>query len=229
MKIKSALVTQLSGSIGGMTGYGGKTGLILRPRTMPVDPGTGAQVQVRNFMGQLASAWVSTLTDTQRTAWETYAGNVQVPGRLGDPQNLDPLPMFIRCNVPRLLNGYPQVDDAPVIFDLGTFTPPVITISAATGDMSVAFTAGDIWVGQDDAGMIVQASRQQNPTVNFFKGPYLTAGTVDGDLALPPSSPATIAAPFGVTQDNKVFVRTSVTYADGRLTTAVRDEVVVAA
>lgn len=220
MLVKGVL-TQMSGSLGGITASHNRGGMYLRARTIPTDPSSFFQQSVRSLLGQLANLWQNTLTLAQRTAWDTYAANIVVTNPLGDPTNLTGFQHYIRSNVPRVQAGFPRVDDGPTIFDIGDFTAPSLSVSAGN-TLSVAFTVGDDWVGEDDAALLVLASRQVAPTINFFKGPYRLAGSIDGDSVTPPTSPASVTSPFTYAAGNKAFLATRVTRADGRLSQIVR-------
>jgi hypothetical protein len=124
--------------------------------------------------------------------------------------------MYNRCNVPRLQAGLPRVDDAPTIFTLPDFTLPVATVTAPT-TLFIAFETGDDWVDEDDAALLVYASRPQSVGINFFKGPFRLAGSVLGDNGTPPTSPATLVYPFSCATGQKCFLEACVTRADGRL------------
>lgn len=229
MKFKSALVTQASGSVGGMTASHNKGGMYLRARATPVNPSSSAQVAIRNYMSQLTTRWQETLTQANRDAWTTYAGNVLLPDRLGESRNVGGLGMFIRGNVPRLQAGLPIVDAGPTTFDLGTFTDPVPTITAGSpATSSLVITNTDDWANEDDAAMLIYASREQSPSINFFKGPYRFGDTIDGDSVTPPTSPATPTLPFAGTAGNTMFLQVRVTRADGRLSPVSRFRSVIA-
>lgn len=219
MKIKSALFTEASGSLGGLTASRNRGGQYLRARAIPVNPNTPQQQAIRGFVANLTSLWNSTLSAAQRTSWDEYALNVPLPDPLGEPRNVGGLAMYVRSNVPRLQAALPRVDTGPEVFNLGPFTNPVFaTFAAATQDFQVTFDNTDAWANEDDSAMLVLGSRPQNDAINFFKGPYRFAGSIDGDAATPPTSPATIVNPFVFGVGQRVFVQARVSRADGRLT-----------
>lgn len=222
MKFKPILGDQLSGSLAGITASHNAGGTYFRQRSIPVNPSTVFQQAVRNAMGLLASRWVSVLSVDQRAAWETYSENVPIVDKLGDPINVGGLPMYQRSNVPRRQAGLGLVDDAPTIFNLGDFTTPSVVASALPDTLSVTFDDTDAWANEDDASMLVYGSRPQNVSINFFKGPYRLAGSIDGDAVTPPTSPAVLNSAFPFALGNKVFCQYRVTRADGRLSTAQR-------
>lgn len=230
MKIKSQLVTQMSGSLGGITGSHNKGGLYLRARSIPVNPNSAAQQAVRNALSSLVNLWTGTLTAAKRAAWETYAANVPKTDTLGDTLQLSGQQWYIGANVPRLQASLARVDDAPTVFNRGNTDETIaITASEATQLMSVAFDDTLAWADEDGSSLLVYASRPQNASINYFKGPYRFAGQIDGDSGTPPTSPTTIAVPFPVVEGQQIFVATAITRADGRLTSRQRFPVAVAA
>lgn len=217
MLFKSTILGQASGSLAGLTASRNKGGAYLRQRALPTNPNTPSQQDVRALFAQLAVSWTSVLTAVQRDAWANYALNSPIINRVGDAKPIPALAMYVRCNVPRLQAGLPRVDDAPTTFGLADFTPPTITsITAATGVMIVAFTAGDEWTTAADGGLLVLASRAQGVGINYFKGPYQFAGLVEG-AATPPTSPQNITLPFAVAVGQFTFLQFRVTLPDGRL------------
>ena len=208
----------LSGSLGGITATHGKGGPAFRVRSIPTNPNTPQQQTVRTATADLTVRWQDTLTAAQRTAWEDYAANVPLPNAIGDSRNVPALSMYVRSNVSRIQAGLARQDDAPIIFNLGAFTEPVInSITGATDLLELAFASSDPWDDEDDSAMLVYTSRPQNPTIVFFKGPYRFAAAILGNSVTPPTNPASIALAFGATAGQRVFVRVTVTRSDGRL------------
>lgn len=217
MLIQSAVMTAGSGSLGGLTASHNAGGLYLRARVVPTNPNTAAQNVVRTAVADLVNLWQGTLTQVQRDAWDSYAAAVPLMGPLGSPRTVSGLNMYVRANVPRIQSGEPRVDDGPTILNLGSFTAVSVPIaSAASDDLGFIFTNTDDWANEDDAAMLVYQGRPQNPTINFFRGPYRLAGVVQGDGTTPPTSPAALTAPFTFSAGQKVFTRVVVSRADGR-------------
>ena len=220
MKFKSQIFTAVSGSVGGLTFAKNKGGLYTRARAIPTNPNTPAQVAARDALSTLVDAWTNILAESQRDAWRTYAANTPVVDVFGDPKLLTGQQMYLRSNQPRVRAGVPRVDPGPTIFNLGTFTTISIAISAAApNDIIVTFTTGDAWANVDGGFLFIGASRQQNQSISFFKGPFRQAGTIFGD-PVPPTSPKTIVSDFPYALANKAFVTARAGQADGRLSTA---------
>lgn len=222
MKFKSAIFTQVSGSTGGATFAHNSGGLYMRSRTIPTNPNSPQQQTVRTAMGELSNQWNDTLTQAQRDAWNLYAINVPLTDVLGGTHLTSGIAMYVRSNVPRIQAGLGTLDAAPTIFNLGAFSEPTYTVTApSTG--SLAFVGSDDWVSEDNAAMLLYASRPQNPSIEFFKGPYRFAGLVAGEVASPPTSPESIGTPFVTVAGQKLFYRVRVSRGDGRLSADFRN------
>ena len=218
MKFKGTFVEQLSGSLAAITASHNKFGTYLRTRAVPTNPNSPAQAQVRQIFGQLATLWSTVLTQLQRDAWTTYAANVTVLDPLGESINLTPMNMYIRSNTSRVQNGLTRIDDGPTEFNKGDFTLPTITSIVTPDTLTLAFESTDAWADEDNAAMLLYASRQQGPGIVFFRGPYRKTNVqILGDSVTPPTNPAVIALPFVGAVGNTIFMRINVTRADGRL------------
>lgn len=214
MLFKSGLITQASGSVGGITFARNRGGLYIRARSIPVDPNTTQQQEIRAAFGSLVNRWINTLTAGQRATWNIYAANVPLTGPLGDPVTVSGQNHYVRSNVPRIQLITTIIDDAPLIFDTGTLSPVTITnLSAAVQQFDVNFTDLDGW-NLANGHLVLQHSRPVNPTINFFRGPYRHAGSVNGVAVSPVTKPTV----FVVAEAQRVFFRVRATYPDGRLT-----------
>lgn len=218
MLYKSALVTSASGSVGGMTASHNKGGLYLRARTIPVNPNTEFQQVVRSAMRDLTARWVEVLTSSQREDWDIYGGLVPIPNALGDPVEQSGISAYTRSNIPRIQNVLPVVDDAPTTFTLGSFTDPSsLVVSEAAQTLAFEFGDSDAWVDEDDSSLLIQISRPQNQSINFFNGPYRITDSIDGSSTVPPTSPTTVPLSFAAVEGQRIFYRFRVSRADGRL------------
>lgn len=217
MLIKSGIIASGSGSIGGMTLSHNRGGMYLRARAIPTDPASAYQQAVRTAFGNASARW-ATITQTQRDAWETYAAAVPVVNALGDPVYLSGQQMYVRCNAARVSAGLSAVDNGPTVYSADSLSPVSIAATETGLTLTVTFADSDGWVNEDDAALIVYGSRQQGPTINWFRGPYRLAGRIDGDGTTAPTSPdASLDNPFAMTTDNLVFFRVLSVRADGRI------------
>lgn len=216
MKFYSQVYSSVSGSVGGLTYAHNQGGMYARGRAIPTNPNSVQQQALRNAMGILTTAWNQTLTVAQRLAWSVFATNVPLLDRLGQSRTISALAWYIKANSIRLQSGLTRIDAAPVVFELATLTLPVLTLTPASGSASLAFTNTDAWAGEVGGALLVYASRPQNPSINYFNGPYRYAGRVNGAVS-PPTTPATITLPF-VTgpAGSQLFMKVVAVRADGR-------------
>lgn len=230
MKFKSQIATQVSGSVGGTTYARNKGGMYMRARGIPVNPSTPEQQAVRNATSQLSARWSDTLTDAQREAWGVYATNVPLIDTLGDSRTVSGMNMYVRSNVIRLQVGLARIDTAPANYTLPTFNVTSVTADDAdgTGNVSIAYSAGDAWATAVGGALIVYTSRPQSPGITFFKGPYRYAGRVNG-AGTPPVSPQVIIPAFSLAGEggNALFVAIRCVTPDGRLSGTQRFRTIV--
>lgn len=216
MKFTSALMTAASGSLKGIVASHNRGGAYLRGRVIPVNPASTFQQTIRNALSTLQTRFLSTVTAAQRAAWATYAENTPITNKLGATVKLTANQWYVACNSLRLQASVAIVDAGPTVFGLPTLTLPVPTIVAAGTTVSVAYTNTDAWANEVGGELLVFASRSQNATINFFKGPYRFAGKVNG-AGTPPTSPAVITLPFVIGPvGSKMFFRFVALRADGR-------------
>lgn len=235
MKYKSAMTTQASGSVDGMTASHNRFGRYLRSRAIPVNPATTRQSVVRQAFTSLALLWRS-LTAAQRQGWEDYAANTPVLDVLGDAITLTGLNWYIRTNVPRMQAdlvlipgggiGTPLgvIDDAPAtpgLASLGDAMAPQANVGDQ--DIDVTFDPAATWAANAGGILLVFTSRALSVGVNFFKGPWRLEGAIEGSatplvppLAVPYSGAFGFSgwAPFAV--GDRLFVRFQAQTADGR-------------
>lgn len=221
---------QRSGSLGATVYSRNRFGQYLRPRSVPVNPNTDRQNVVRTILRQLAIAWNQDLSAAQRDGWKTYGDNVAMLNKFGDPVYLTGLNHYVRSNCGILQVGGSRVDDAPTTYNLGDSEQALaVSASEATQELSVTFDDQLDWCDEDGAAELVYCGQPQNPSHTFFGGPWRLAGSIDGDSVSPPTTPATIAAPFTFVEGQRIWVRTRIIRADGRLSEFARVSFLAAA
>jgi len=214
-------VVQMSGSIAGTTHARNRFGNYARARTKPVNPKSSRQCAARITVMYLAEQWRELpMTDDMRGAWETYAASVDWLNKLGETVKLTGFNMFVRGNAALASVGGTLVTDGPTDLGLPPGDPTLAADgSAATGLVSITFDDGFSWVGEDGAYLSIEMGVPQNPTRNFFGGPWRNAGSIAGDAVTPPTSPATVTAPFTLIEGQKVWCRAKIIRADARVST----------
>ncbi len=200
MLFKSQVFTQVSGSIGGTTFSHNRAGMYTRARSIPVNPNSLFQNQVRAGMSAAVMAWMA-MQPAYRQEWNNYGANVPTTNKLGDEIFLTGQNWFIAQDtarqqlVTKLGATLPLREEGPTSFDRGDFTTPLATVTAIAG-ISVAFVAGDDWANEDNAALCIFQGRPQNISRNFYNGPWRLIGFVPGDGTTPPTSPEVIGTAF---------------------------------
>ena len=217
-------VVQISGSIAGTTHARNRFGNYIRPRTKPVDPKSARQTAARLLVIMLAEQWREPpMTDTIRGVWDTYAAAVAMKNRLGQEVHLTGFNHFVRSNAARIAAGLDMVTDGQTSLGLPNADPTfAVEGSEASGELSITFDNTLDWAGETGGALSVEFCTPQNPTRNFFGGPFRNAGSVLGDDTTPPTSPATMDAPFSLVELQKSVCRARVIRLDARVSTHFR-------
>lgn len=107
-----ALITELTGSIGGITFQRNSSGNIARLKpNMPVNSSVNQQVQ-QNYLSQLISAW-SNLSAANKTSWEVFAAAHDHINEFGETKVLNGFQWFLSCNLNLLLTSQATISAAP--------------------------------------------------------------------------------------------------------------------
>lgn len=216
MKYVSALVTAAAGKVRGLVASHNKGGTYFRGRTIPVNPNTPAQANARNRVSLLISRFRAVLASSSRASWNVFAANTSVIDSLGNSMLLTGPNWYVKSNSIRQQGGLSTIDNASTIFALSTLSPVSGTVTAGGTAVTIGFAGGDDWNGNSvTAGLNIYASRPQNGTVNYFKGPFQFAGRISSTSAV--AATASLALPFASgTSGQRQFFRGVATSADGR-------------
>lgn len=200
-----AMVSNISGSVGGTTFARNRGGAYARNRTVGLNPKSPFQFGVRTQFGGLAQAWGQELTEAQRQQWESYAEATPIINRVGDERKLSGINMFAGNNSLILEVGGTRVDDGPVNPGVGSTFSLGVTIDAAANTYTVTDPGGIAVLPPQGRGLLIQFSRPQSPGVNFFSGPFRKAGgfVIDDLNVLPTDEPL----PFPVEAGQALFMR----------------------
>lgn len=186
-KIVSPVWSTIRGSIAGTTYFPNQYGqIIARQRTTPVNPGTLRQTQMRGAFGVAAVQWRS-LTQVQRDAWNDYAatcafgypqGYYYIPGREMFVRNIGTtIYLRTRGEYTAAIDPTAPTWNFPSFGLLDTVDP-----SASQTGFTVQAQVGGPFL---DGLMYGWVSRAVNPTVNFWKGPFLTETLVSNSHTFP--------------------------------------------
>jgi hypothetical protein len=206
-----------SGKLGALVASRNRGGQYLRARVTPVNPSTSFQQAVRNFFRTLVNLWQGTLTQVQRDAWETYAGNVTVTDTLGDQRNRTGQNWYIGNNTVRLQVGLARVDAAPTSYDTGDTGIAQMTLTSTTagsltlGTPPVGWTTGTGTAGSETLCLYV--SDAFSDSRNFLKVPMRLAGTLTS-----PNTVGSFTLPSPIAgSNNQCAWQYRIARSDGRL------------
>lgn len=177
--IKSTILAAISGSINGTTFSRNGGGAYARNRSIPTNPGTDRQDNVRTSLASLAQAWRDTLTDTQRALWINYGASQSVTNRLGDTIKLSGIAAFQRVNLFRLSTLATSMLTEPPASGLNpnpapTFVGATVTqVSASPPELNVDLANAPA-TGYSFA---YYYSGPISPGIKFYRGPYLAHST----------------------------------------------------
>lgn len=193
MKIQTSLGGEMSGSLGGITASHNRGGAYLRRRSIPTNPNSTRQQQIRTFFGAGVQAWTQTLTPLQRQDWRDYAAAVPRTDSLGNQYFMTGQQAFISSRTMQQLAGQTPVSAAPLVLDTGVPVTDVIPEETGVEDdggtprfHSSVFFGGPRGVAGD---LLIFAGIPQSPGRTFYKGPYQLAAIEELDTTGDPVAP----------------------------------------
>lgn len=138
MLIRMGMGGQLSGSVAGVVASHNRGGQYLRNRSIPVNPNTVRQTEVRSAFASASFFW-RTLTDAQRGGWISYAAGTPRLNRLGESITLSGHMWYAAVNGFLGSAGQPGTATAPPSPGLSTLgASQAVTASAATQELTLA-------------------------------------------------------------------------------------------
>lgn len=192
--ILSTMLAQISGSIAGATYARNRFGMYARSRSNPVNPATPAQAAVRSYFSEAIEAWRDA-TPSRRLAYETFAAGTPVINKVGQAVYLTGAQWWVSywslyrqggltpaqaaaADVPFTTGFAPPAVLADPDTDLGSEPTTGLIDNDSTGTtanvLKVDWSAISNLDSANDLVAILQCSAPQWPTINFFKGPWLT-------------------------------------------------------
>lgn len=124
----SSIVAAISGPIGGQTFVNAKTGIIVRPRTYRRPNHSAALLSQQSIFANTVRRW-RTLTDLQKSAWQSLAQNFPRTNRIGQASPATAFQTFAQTNMLSRSFLGPDLDDPPTETNPQT---PILTDAIAT-------------------------------------------------------------------------------------------------
>jgi hypothetical protein len=220
------IASDIRGSIGGVVYSRNGGGAYAKQRVKPTNPNTSGQQIARSIISSMFAAW-SLLTALVRTGWATYAKNVTLPNRLGDPINLSGYNMYTRTRAITELLGIAMPANAPTTYSLAEQDSTLAVVADGAADtLSITFDNLLGWANEVGGKLLIYQGVPQNPTVNSYDGPFRYAGCISGAVSAP-TAPQVISSVYNITEGQRCFVQARILRADGRLSTPFKTECLV--
>jgi hypothetical protein len=189
-----------SGSYAGQTSSRNRFGQYVRNRSVPVNPNSVPQGNVRARLSNNAAAWRA-LTDVQREGWISLGLSITRTDSLGQTYNLTGFQAYCLINNNNLAAGNAITSAAPAIVDPGTLLTATVTLTAAA--FSIAYTATPLATG---VRLFAFASPQRSAG-RYFEGDYRLIAVSTAAQASPLVLTTAYAARLGTpVVGNKVFI-----------------------
>jgi hypothetical protein len=193
MKVTSALLTTMSGKLGGAVASKARGGIqYFRALVTPSNPRSTDQTRARLILNRLSAAWRSTLTSVQRDGWTALAND--------EESGID---VYVGNNSQLVTGGDAAVATAPA-----SRTIPVDPFAAFALDVSaktIGFTPGN---ADGDWVCNAYATAPQSASRNARQFPYRLVGQSPVDaveaktIPIPADHPA-----FSITVGSIVYVK----------------------
>ena len=131
-------ITELIGSIGGITFQRNASGTIARLKPKPPVNPSQDQSNQQHLLGSLVSTW-PTLSPVEKTSWDDFATAHNHFTPWGEEKVLNGYQWFISCNANLLIAGEAIINTAPAFTSV---TPPTaFTLTAAAGSLKLIWAA----------------------------------------------------------------------------------------
>lgn len=209
-----------SGKLGPAVASRNKGGQYLRSRVVPsgATP-TPQQEVIRNAVRSVAPSW-SSLSQSNRDAWNVYGQNVPTTDVLGDTIQLSGQNWFIGCNTLRTQLVQEQVIKGPTTFDRGgvDFTGTTVLLGATTGTLTLGTPVEDFDLVAGDV-IAVYGGRDYGVGRSKYFGSFQLATIVSGTES---GTDFVFDLPFAHTATNNMAFNLVVSRSDGRYTTPSR-------
>lgn len=178
-----ALLTNISGSVGGSTFQVNRYGWSLKNKQSGVNPNSSQQNFTKASMRVLLSAWTN-LSDADRKSWVDYAAAFKITTKFDSGIALSGFNLFLKYNLLYQLSNHNLAD----IFNSVTLYKPAVDGAdiSLTGSGTSEMLLNTTWSVSDNAWFVNYYFTKPLPaSVNFFKTNtkfVIRANNVDGSL-----------------------------------------------
>jgi len=199
-----------SGSFAGFTHSHNRAGQYRRNRRAPVQPlGTGRRAFIRAALTSASQGW-SGLTDLQRASWSSFADDHPLTDGLGQSFKLMGQQMYVRVGVNLLNSSASLPTDPPSDLDAGTLSGVVLTATAGTPALSLAYAVSPT------TGKLLFAWSPPMSAGRSFNGRWWQSDALAASTASPLDALSKYTSEFGtLIAGQKLFCKVTPVSADG--------------
>lgn len=180
-KIKfGMMMTDARGKLGGQVFSKNRGGSYVRTKVTPSNPRTLAQMESRNILGTVSSAW-NGLTVAQRASWNSAVDEFKRTDVFGDLKTPSGKNLFTRLNKNLEQAGLAMLTLAPAKEEIAPITATAVVIDIASG--AITFTD----MAAVPAGMVAQISATPSLSagISYVKNQfrvidYVASGPITG-------------------------------------------------
>jgi len=172
-----ALITNIAGSIGGVTFQCNSSGAIAKLRSRSNKSSTPDQVARHSVLANLVSLW-STLSAVQQTAWNAIAAaNVHI-SPWGESKQLNGYQWFISCNSNNILCGYAIILAAPAYASIAP--PNTFSLGISATNFNINIATG--WNPGTDKILIYASPPMRQTSINLRRNLLLLTSYTGGNI-----------------------------------------------
>lgn len=220
MLFRGSFVSDVRGSLGGITASRNRAGNYLRARVKPTQVPSDPRSRARADLGSQASAWQA-LTSVQRDAWNDVATVWTSVNRIGESIKLSGFGWFCKANASLALGGQAAVTAPPTTIPSTELHPPTaLVLDISAHSLTASVDSGDPWAGSATARLLVFITQGQNPGRASPSGGFTFVAAFPGN-ASPVTAITTATLPVALTTGRVYFVRFVAVDALGRVSAEV--------
>jgi len=205
MKTKfGAIIVDGRNKIGGHVASKNRAGAYLRTKVTPVNPETTYQLNVRNRLAGLSTAWRA-LTDVQRLAWNTVVDHFAKTDIFGDLRNPSGFNLHQKLNNNLLNVGESVITTPPLPEAVDAFSSMSFTVENTVESLDITFADA---IAEDHKAVLL-ATPAISPGISFVKSEYRQIAVLDSTKTSPYSALTEYNAKFGAigATGMKVFIK----------------------
>ena len=223
-KIKlGAIVTEISGKLGGHVFAKNRGGAYMRTKSTPTNPQTSYQMAVRALFAYISGLW-SALTDAQRESFRSKVEGFATTNIFGDVKNPSGKTLHQKLNQNLLNSGQTKVDNCPDPADVPF--AGLVSVAGAETVQALSATLSGITTGSK---LIFYATPSLSQGTKFVKNQLRQIGVVAGATAGAVNILALYTAKYGaVVEGDNVYIGVRVVNSVGQASPMERVKAVIA-